>query len=260
MMQYGDYNWTEIPDLTDRVCVVPLGSLEQHGHHLPLFTDSVILAEIVRRARAALGDTAVFLPMLWVGASDHHRHFPGTVSINIETYTHVVGDMLESLVGSGFRRIFVLNSHGGNILPGKRAVYDVRMRHRDERDLWLVFGSWFELAASEVAGLDLLEQKRVTHASELETSMVLRLRPELVNLGAARGASPPFESAFFRPGHSQGHRVATYPPLEHRSVTGALGHPEVATAEKGEALFTVAVNEVVACVREIAGWPPLDPT
>jgi creatinine amidohydrolase len=258
-MKYGECRWTEITDLTDRVCVVPLGSLEQHGHHLPLLTDSMIGAEIVRRAEAALGDTAVFLPMLWVGASDHHRGFPGTVSITIQTYTHFVGDVLESLVGSGFRRIFVLNSHGGNILPGRRAVYDVRMRHRDEGDLWLVFGTWFELAASAVAELDLIEQKRVTHASELETSMVLRLRPELVDLEHAQGDRFPFESAFFRPGQREPSRVATYYPLDRLSATGAMGHPEHATAEKGEALFAAAVNQVAACVREIATWPTLNP-
>ena len=258
-MQYGEYKWTEIHDLTDRVAVVPLGSLEQHGPHLPLMTNSLIGAEIVRRAEQALGDTAVFLPMLWVGASDHHRRFPGTVSIAIETYTQVVGDLLESLVGSGFRRIFVLNCHGGNKLPGERAIYDVSMHHRDKKDLWLVFGTWYELAGPQIAQLDALGQRRVSHASELETSLMLTLRRDLVDMAAARGASIPFESAFYCPDMHVGSRVAVYPPIERLSETGSVGHPEVATPEKGEAILTVAVNEVVACVRDIARWPWLEP-
>lgn len=258
-MQYGDYRWTQIRDVASRVAVLPLGALEQHGHHLPLLTDSMIGAEIVRRAETALGEVAVFLPMLWVGVSDHHRHFPGTISLNAETYTHVVADLLESLVGGGFKRVLVLNSHGGNVLPGKRAVYDVRMRHREEPDLWLVFASWFELAAAQVVAMDVLQQKLASHASELETSMILRLRPELVDMDAARGASIPFASAFYCPDVSSGSRVTVSSPQERLSITGALGHPELGTSEKGEALFSVAAEEAVACVREIATWPTLEP-
>jgi creatinine amidohydrolase len=258
-MQYGEYKWTEIEDLTGRVAVVPLGSLEQHGRHLPLLTDSLVGAEIVRRAEQALGDTAVFLPMLWLGASDHHRRFPGTISIGIDTYTHVVSDVMESLVGSGFRRVFVLNCHGGNKLPGERAIYDVTMRHRDDPALWLVFGTWYELAAPQIAEIDTLDQRRVSHASELETSLVLALRGDLVDLAAARGASIALDSDFYCPDMHLGSRVAVYPPLERLSATGSVGHPERATPEKGEAILTVAVDQVVACVRDIARWPWLDP-
>ena len=258
-MQYGSLRWTQIPDLSSRVAVVPLGSMEQHGHHLPLLTDSMIGAEIVRQTEEALGDVAVFLPMLWLGASDHHRRFPGTISLSSDTYSRVVEDVLESLIGSGFRRILLLNSHGGNGRPGGTALYEVQMRHRDERDLWLVMGTWFALAGPQIASLEILSQKHVTHACELETSMMLRLRPELVRLEAARGANVSFESAFYCPDSSRSSRVTVSRPFEHISSSGAYGHPELATTEKGDALFTVAVQEVVACIREIAGWETLDP-
>ncbi len=258
-MDYREHNWTQIPDLAGRVAVVPLGSMEQHGRHLPLLTDSMIGTEMVRRAQAELGDRAIFLPMLWLGASDHHRRFPGTITLNVETYTRVVSDVVESLVRSGFTRVLVLNSHGGNILAGKRAVYDVRMRHHDRRDLWLVFATWYELAAGQIAALDELEQRRVSHASELETSMILRLRPELVNMAAAAGTNFDFPSAFYSPDSRGEMRVAVYPPLDARTESGALGRPELATPEKGETLFSVAVAEVVALVREIASWPVLEP-
>src|SRR5436853_3017411 len=106
-MQLGERNWREAGDLKGKVVVAPIGSLEQHGHHLPLLTDSLIGAEVARRAEAELGDAALFLPTLWVGASDHHRAFPGTVSISNSVYVDVLIDMLESLIGSGFRRIFL---------------------------------------------------------------------------------------------------------------------------------------------------------
>src|SRR5688500_7252056 len=198
-MRLGEHSWNEIGGLTERVAVLPLGSFEQHGHHLPLLTDTMIGTEIARRAEAELGDTALFLPTLWTGASDHHRGMPGTVSISNPVYVQVLACILESLLGAGFRRIFLLNAHGGNITPGRMAIYDVQLRHRDKPDLWLAFSSWWHIAAPQIAALTNVEQEMVTHACEQETSMILRLRPELVRPEAARGANIPFESAFYYP-------------------------------------------------------------
>ncbi|MCU0521807.1 MAG: creatininase family protein [Anaerolineae bacterium] len=258
-MQYGDQRWPQVADQAEKVVVLPLGSLEQHGHHLPLLTDSIICSEIVRRAEARLGDVALFLPLVWVGASEHHTRFPGTVTVSHATYTSMLDDIMESVIRSGFRRVLLLNAHGGNALPGQSALYRVQMRHRDERDLWLVFATWFELAAPQIRAVPGLEQDHVTHACELETSMTLFLRPELVDLEAARGAIVPFESAFYAPDSRRASRVTLARPMEHITTTGGYGHPELATAEKGEALFDAVVNEVVACVREVAGWETITP-
>jgi creatinine amidohydrolase len=258
-MHYGERRWPQVPDLADRVVVLPLGSLEQHGHHLPLLTDSLICNEIVARAGAELGDLALFLPLVWVGASEHHNRFPGTVTVSHATYVDMLDDMMESLIRSGFKRILLLNAHGGNALPGQTALYRVQMRHRDRRDLWLVFATWFELAAPQIRTVPGLEQDHVTHACELETSMVLRLRPELVDLEAARGATVPFDSAFYAPDSRRASRVTVARPFEHVTTTGGYGHPELATAEKGEALFAAVVDEVVACVRDVAGWELFEP-
>lgn len=255
-MLYGEQKWTEVPAQAAKVVVVPLGSMEQHGCHLPLFTDTAICQEIVRRAASALDDVALFLPALWAGVSEHHLRFPGTVSLRQETYVRLLEDILESLIGAGFQRIVLLNAHGGNTVPAQAAVYEIQMRHRDRRDLWLVLATWYTLAAEQIAALPELEQKRVSHACELETSMVLCLRPELVDMGAARGADRSARPASSRPGADWAGRVVTVRPFEHTTLTGAYGHPEKASAAKGEALFAVVVDEVVACVREVAAWQP----
>lgn len=258
-MHLGNLKWTDVSERTNRVVVVPLGSLEQHGHHLPMLTDTLIGGEIAQRAEAQLGDAALFLPTLWVGASDHHRGYAGTVSVSNPVYVQVLVDLLESLIGAGFRRVFLLNAHGGNITPGRMAVYDVQLRHRDTTDLWLAFSSWWTIAAEQIAAIEQIDQKIVTHACELESSMVLRLRPELVKPEAARGANIPFASAFYCPDFSRASRVDVPRAFDQLSQTGAFGHPEVATAEKGEALFTAAVDEVVAFVREFAQWKAFAP-
>jgi creatinine amidohydrolase len=255
-MLYGEHNWTQIPDLTDKVVVVPLGSLEQHGRHLPLLTDTMSGAEIARRAERELGDAAVFLPMLYLGASDHHLGFPGTVSLHNGTYTRLITDVVESLIGAGFRRIVLLNAHGGNIGPASTALYEIQMRARDEKELWLVLATWYTLADPYLTGIEGMVQEHLSHACEMETSLVLYLRPELVRLEAAHGRTEPFPSRFYGIG---GGKVVMRKPFDHISETGALGHPECATPEKGKALIEIGVEQVVACIREVAAWPPVEP-
>ncbi len=258
-MYLGENTWPSVKDHIGKVIVVPLGSMEQHGHHLPLLTDTLIGTEIARQAELELGDEAVFLPILWVGASDHHRAYPGTVSISNEIYVKVLIDMLESLIGSGFRKIFLLNAHGGNITPGRMAMYDVNIRHRDKPKLLIAFSSWFTIAADQVAALDNVEQNMVTHACELETSMIMNIRPELVKLELAAGSNIPFESAFYCPDSSRSSRVDVPRTFDQVTITGALGHPEISTPEKGVSLFDTAVTEVVSFVREFADWPEIQP-
>jgi creatinine amidohydrolase len=195
--------------------------------------------------------------MLYLGASDHHLGFAGTVSLHNATYTRVISDILESLIGSGFRRIVLLNAHGGNARPASAAMYEAEMRHRKEKDLWLVLATWYTLAAPYFSEIEGMVQDHLTHSCEMETSLVLTLRPELVRLEAARGRREPFPSQFYS---LHGSRVVVQRSFDHVSETGAIGHPEAAIPEKGEALIEIGVEQVVACIREIGGWPPIEPT
>ena len=111
----------------------------------------------------------------------------------------------------------------------------------------------------QIADLTDIEQDKVIHACEMETSMILRLRPRLVKMEAARGARIPFESAFYCPDFSRPSRVTVPRGFEQLSKTGAFARPETATAEKGELLLGVAVREIISFVREFAAWSPFDP-
>ena len=256
-MQYGELAWPAVPAHAKKVAVMPLGALEQHGHHLPLLTDSLIGAEVARRAEADLGDAALFLPMLWVGASDHHRAFPGTMSLSAGTYARVLGELLDSLIGSGLRRILLLNAHAGNVAPAQVAMSDKQIEYRHRHpDLYLTFVSWFDLLPAEALSEfePPLAQGKLSHACEWETSAVQVIRPDLV--GDERPATRRrFDSPFWCPDYRRHSRVSVARTLEQSSESGALGYPERAAPEKGEALLALAAREVAAFVREFATWP-----
>jgi creatinine amidohydrolase len=256
-MQWGEKTWKDISGMTEKVVVVPLGSTEQHGHHLPLLTDTMICTELAKRAESQLEDV-LFLPVLWLGASDHHRAFPGTVSVNNGLYTQIIVDVLESVISAGFKRIMFLNAHGGNEIPGFSGIYEVQRKHRERKDLWIIFASWMEVASQQIASLSDLVQKRVIHACELETSMILRLTPKLVKMDEAVGTRFDFPSNFYNADFSRASRVATLRPFDHHSKTGAFGYPEKGTEAKGEALFDLAAKEIIALVKEFKTWPTLE--
>ena len=105
-MRLEEMNWPEVAAVAhDLPVVVPIAAVEQHGRHLPVFTDSMLLGEVVRRAAEPLGDRVVWAPLLWLGNSHHHLDFAGTLSAAPRTYLDVLGDLIDNLVGHGFRRM-----------------------------------------------------------------------------------------------------------------------------------------------------------
>ncbi len=258
-MKYGELAWPEVAQHLHKVVVAPTGSLEQHGHHLPLLTDSLIGQAIADRAEAALGDEALFLPMLWLGSSHHHMAFPGTVSLTAGVYTQVLIDLVESLIAHGFRRIFLLNAHAGNIVPAQSALYEVNLRHRKNIDgLWLAFISWFDLAKEQVAAIDGVTQKQVLHACEWETSVIMASNGELVR-ESRHSTKSAFKSRFLSPDFSGPNRVYVAQTIDQSSAPGSYGRPDLATREKGEAMIDVAAKEVIDFIREFATWQVVKP-
>lgn len=112
--QLSEMSWPEVYERVKviDVALIPCGSLEQHGRHMPLGTDTLIAAEVARRVGEMTG--SIVLPPVWAGISDHHMDFAGTVTLGADTYVRLVGDLCTSLYRHGFRRILVVNGHGGN--------------------------------------------------------------------------------------------------------------------------------------------------
>src|SRR6516165_4037441 len=177
-MLLQEMNWPAVAALSkDTPVVVPIAALEQHGRHLPVFTDSMLLGEIVRRASETLGDRVLWTPLCWLGNSHHHIDFAGTMSASPRVYLDMLSDLLENLLTHGFRRLVLLNGHGGNIVPAAQAVFEVRQRHRQRTELCLLAATYWNLGPNPSSAAVTFEQNRMGHACEWETSMILRLAP-----------------------------------------------------------------------------------
>lgn len=245
-MQLTDMTWRQVAELSkDTPVLIPVAALEQHGHHMPLFTDSLLLAEVVRRTTEELGNKLLILPLQWLGNSDHHLDFPGTVSAAPRVYLDLLTGLADNLIHHGFRRIVFLNGHGGNDVPGKQTVFELRQKYRQRKDLLLLFGTYWLLGRSEQGGETQWAQNQMGHACEWETSMMLRIAPHLVGDYRQAAAVPfgnPFEPA------SRGWVT------QDRTVPGHIGYPQAATVEKGEALFNRFTADAVSLLRRVLAW------
>ncbi|NUP98567.1 MAG: creatininase family protein [Armatimonadetes bacterium] len=257
-MLWGEQSWRKVAAADkDAVVILPIGSCEQHGDHLPVLTDTMLVSGVADRVRAELpAERFLWLPTLWLGCSEHHRAMPGTVSLPADLYIAVLERVLEGFVADGFSRIVLLNGHGGNVVPGSQALYNVCQRH-NRPDLWIVLCTYWIAGAQGIASLEVMETPRLTHACEYETSMMLTLRPDLVDMAKAKGGLRDFPSDWYHPSSPGISRVTAARGFHQMSTNGAMGDPSLATAPKGEALLTAITPEIVGFLTEFAAWPPL---
>jgi creatinine amidohydrolase len=239
------------------VALCPTGALEQHGQHLPLGTDTMIVTHIAEQVEARCREWVVLLPTLWMGSSHHHLGFAGTVSVAAPLFTEIAAQEARCLVHAGFRKIVFLNGHGGNMVPINQAMHGLSHECRDMPELWISHSTYWLTAELSRRTAPLLETGNLSHADEYETSMILHLRHDLVDMSQARGdRAEQFESAYYFPQDEAPSRVEIARPFSTWTGTGAMGRPELATAEKGAQLFEVAANGVVEFLTEFRTWKP----
>lgn len=252
---YERLTWPEVPRAVaeDRVCLVPAGTLEDHGPHLPIDADTRIAVEICRRAAEAIPDDVVLLPPVIHGFTPHHMDFPGPITIGWETFTRYCVDIGSSLARHGFRRILFLNGHGSNIPLIDMASRLIGLEHPD-----VLAAAAFYLTSAE--GRRVIDDVRESelggmgHACELETSIYLALDPDAVFMDKAVDENSYPEGPHAWMDWSDG-PLRLMPWWNAISRTGVHGDATKATAEKGELLLAAAVNECVAFVRELRDKP-----
>lgn len=235
------------PDLPKRVVVITTGHTEQHGPHLPLETDTRIVAAIADELRAAVPDRVVCLPAWPYGVSTHTRQYPGTLNLGGRAFEDFFLSIVDRLAGLGVRMILFSNGHGGN-----HSFLVNIVKWAGER--WpqaFIATEWLHTTGDALDELRQSEMGGMGHACELETSMMLHLRPSLVHLDRARRETDFVSTPEYFMDWVEGGRLIANPPWTDDTVTGAYGDPTVATAEKGRRWLEAAVEEKIESIEEV---------
>ncbi|MEO6032434.1 MAG: creatininase family protein, partial [Burkholderiaceae bacterium] len=165
------------------IAVLPVSAIEQHGPHLPLSVDTTIVEGIVQRVIERLPDElpVVFLPTQRIGKSNEHARYPGTLTLSIETLIHLWMEIGDCVAAAGVRKLVIFNSHGGQGMVGEVVARDLRVKH----DMLVVATNTYSFGTP--AGMfGAAETQHGIHGGDKETSVVLALRPDLVDMGQAR--------------------------------------------------------------------------
>jgi len=250
--------WPEIKEYlkSDDVILLPIGSTEQHGPHLPVMTDTAEAIAIALGAGAQAG--VLVAPPIWYGWTPHHMAYPGSITLRPETLTALVEDVCQSLAYQGFRRIVILNGHRiANLPPVEIAVSRIRNRTG-------AYVALYDLALSvrhEMAAITSGHLGAVGHACEDETSQMLFSYQALVDMSQAPQSSPHTEDKFFQggfnsPDPSQTSVNFVYRPWtieefgSHSSASqGVIGDPARATYQKGARIFEAQVANVISIIQ-----------
>lgn len=236
------------------VVILPIASIEQHGPHLPVMTDTRLGLEIALRAArmASTQRPAVVTPVVWSGLSEHHMPFGGTLTVSHATFRALIGDLVDALVRLGFRDILISNSHGGNIVAMQQIVDELS----GQVEATLVAVTYPIEAAAAYAEI-LEDQPNIMHACEGETAMMMACAPDLVDdsdlaaLASAGNKGPDFLKA--------GKSAYRWRPFTHMTANGVAGSPEKASAEKGERLLNAGAEALCALILDLETWAaPLD--
>jgi creatinine amidohydrolase len=250
-MREVEWNRLGAPELTalakkDAVVLLPVGSTEQHGPHLPTGVDHFLVQEVSLRSARLLSDRMpiVVAPTVWCGLADHHVPFGGTFSLTLLTYHALLRDLCRSILNAGFSKIVVVNGHAGNIAGLSSITADLT------RELGVAIGTVTYFMVAEKALEEILEdQKGLMHACEAETSMMMAIAPELVQssrLGEAHGSS--FDvAANLIP------TLKSFVTFDKLTPSGVLGDARRSTVEKGEKLLSACATEIA---RRLANGEP----
>jgi creatinine amidohydrolase len=253
---WGDLKTTEFEglDAEKTVAVLPLAAIEQHGPHLPVSVDTTIMNAMLGLAMPLVPSSldVLVLPTMAVCKSNEHLHSPGTLTLTWETATAAWIEIGESVRRAGLRKLVIVTSHGGNIDPMKVVARELRVSH----GMMAVTTAWraFGLPPGLFADLD---AHHGIHGGDIETSLMLHVRPDLVDMAKA-GCFTPLtvemaadDYTWLRP--TGLHAMAWMAQDVHAS--GAAGDASLATAEKGKATAELQAKGFVELLADVARFP-----
>ena len=242
-----EMTWKQIQTAAEAgaLAVMPMGSLEQHGPHLPVKTDSLLVGRVASAAaeRAAGYIGIALFPVLWLGASDHHQRF-FALSVDERIYIDMMIDVATSIAKAGFRRLMLLNGHGGNTAALQIVLTALRKRHPD---VLAATADYWSLGAEGIREVRTSGPGGAAHGGELETSLMQFLDAASVRTGDIESAMPDVPPEFTID-LVDGGPGSFSAPWEKLSPKGAVGRADLATAEKGERFYDRLVSAVAGAL------------
>ena len=243
--------WKEIAEMSDKenvVIIQPIGAIEQHGHHLPIAVDSAISLGVLGKALEKLDDrvAAYALPCLYYGKSNEHYGFPGTVTLNAETLLSLIKEVALSIYKAGFRKLILMNSHGGQPQIMEIAARDIHQENPDF-DVFPFFTWRVPNVTKSLLSPEELEYG--IHAGDAETSLMLALLPEQVKMDLAVKEYPqnlPQDSLLTMEG-----KLPFAWLTKEISDTGVIGDATVASKEKGHKILASLAEGWVSAIEDV---------
>jgi creatinine amidohydrolase len=248
---WSEMTWIDFrnAEMASIIAVLPVAATEQHGPHLPLGVDTIIMEGYLQRVVARLPQDlpVLFLPVQNCGCSIEHRDFPGTLSLSAETALRAWTELCDGVYRAGCRKLVLLNAHGGNVGLLDTIAHDLRAR----LGLFVVMATWHRFGTPD--GLFSVEEKaHGIHGGDIETSLMLSFRPDLVRTEHAEnfpsfGAEMERDFTWLRAGRPTGFGWMT----QDLSPSGALGNAAAATREKGETCADYGATAFIELLQDI---------
>lgn len=244
-----DLSWVEFDERRRAVntVIIPTGAVEIYGPHLPMGTDSMVAEALA--LRIAEKTNALVAPSLQLGDSSMLMDFPGTLTFRRPTYEAAMDDLCSNLISYGFKNLMFINGHSGNV----DIISSLARRYQRQHGVKCAQIDWWRFAAAN--GNDIFELKGYMahgHASECGTSVMLYLRPDLVDMAKATKVEPGTDA------YQVFTDVVRYLPFSAKTANGTIGDATIGTAEKGRALIETCVERIAAFMRHefnMAGTP-----
>jgi len=246
----NEMTWEDVKEAIEdnQVIVLPVGSTEQHGQHLPLDTDAFLCLSVAAEAAKRSGHAIVAPPVVF-GYSPHHMSFPGTITVDPHTLINLLVEVTLSLVHHGFKKVLLLNGHGGNRGPVATAASEAQ--EKLNRKAKIAAASYFDFGIAKVSSTRDSEVGGMCHSCEYETSLELFLRPQLVRKEKIKRCMPPevikdyVSYDLLKPSIVN----MTLDTKEISPESGVCGDPTVASAEKGRIFFNAVVDDIAEFLK-----------
>lgn len=248
--QLENMTWIDVRDkVKDRdTILVPIGSVEVEGPHLPLGVDSIVAGHVANAVAAQTG--LVVAPLIPASYSEWHKRFPGTITIKMETMLEVLRQYCHCLIACGFKRFLFINTHVGNDTP----IFVLGTELRDQTGILVGMVNLWQMA-NEAAKNMPLDEKVFLHAGEIMTSVMLAIRPDLVDMQKAvaeyvqSGSDALTQKGSYSAVHKN-HTYFMYRFSDESTSSGTMGDPSKASAEKGRLIIDHWVTNIVSFVHE----------